>query len=93
MRVSLPAILAALLVTVAAPVLPDSPTARTGLPRYEPDPYWPKPLPNHWMLGEVSGVAVDSHDHIWIILARGLSRTMTNTVRTERPIVVRRHHP
>ncbi|HTA41246.1 MAG TPA: hypothetical protein VK789_02295 [Bryobacteraceae bacterium] len=41
--------------------------AQNALPRYEPDPYWPKALPNHWMLGEVSGVAVDSHDHIWII--------------------------
>ena len=22
------------------------------------DPFWPKPLPNHWILGEVSGVAI-----------------------------------
>jgi DNA-binding beta-propeller fold protein YncE len=41
--------------------------AQTGLPRYEADPSWPKPLPNNWMLGEVSGVAIDSHDHVWII--------------------------
>ena len=41
--------------------------AQTGLPKYEPDPFWPKPLPNNWMLGEVSGVAIDSHDHVWII--------------------------
>ncbi len=37
-----------------------------GIPKFEPDPYWPKPLPKNWMLGEVSGVAVDSHDHVWI---------------------------
>jgi DNA-binding beta-propeller fold protein YncE len=37
------------------------------LPKFEPDPYWPKHLPNHWILGQVSGVAVDSHDHIWVI--------------------------
>lgn len=37
-----------------------------SIPKFEPDPYWPKPLPNNWMLGEVSGVAVDSHDHIWV---------------------------
>src|SRR5579862_6963568 len=37
-----------------------------GIPKYEPDPYWPKPLPNNWMFGEVSGVEVDSHDHIWV---------------------------
>jgi hypothetical protein len=38
----------------------------TGIPKFEPDPYWPKPLPNNWMFGEVSGVQVDSHDHIWV---------------------------
>jgi hypothetical protein len=41
--------------------------AQSGLPRFEPDPSWPKPLPNNWMLGQVSGTAVDSHDHIWIL--------------------------
>lgn len=66
-RTSPLAVLVTLLVTVAAPVLPDSAAAQKGLPHYEPDPYWPKPLPNHWMLGEVSGVAVDLHDHVWII--------------------------
>jgi hypothetical protein len=28
---------------------------------------WPKPLPNHWILGSVTGVAVDAQDHIWIV--------------------------
>jgi len=41
--------------------------AATPLPKFEADPYWPKPLPNNWILGEVSGVSVDSHDHVWII--------------------------
>jgi DNA-binding beta-propeller fold protein YncE len=36
-------------------------------PRFEVDPFWPKPLPNHWVLGSVTGVAVDSQDHIWIV--------------------------
>jgi DNA-binding beta-propeller fold protein YncE len=35
-------------------------------PQYVVDPLWPKPLPNHWVLGSVTGVAVDSQDHIWI---------------------------
>jgi len=35
-------------------------------PRFEVDPLWPKPLPNHWVLGSVTGVAVDAQDHIWI---------------------------
>ena len=35
-------------------------------PQFVVDPFWPKPLPNHWVLGSVTGVAVDSQDHIWI---------------------------
>mgnify|MGYP001207971805 CR=1 FL=1 len=36
-------------------------------PMFEVDPLWPKPLPNHWLLGSTIGVAVDSRDHVWII--------------------------
>ena len=36
-------------------------------PRFEVDPMWPKPLPNHWVLGMTIGVSVDAQDHIWII--------------------------
>src|SRR5215471_13828618 len=36
-------------------------------PRFEVDPMWPKPLPNHWLLGNVIGVSVDAQDHIWIV--------------------------
>jgi DNA-binding beta-propeller fold protein YncE len=41
-------------------------TAQRGVPRFEVDPYWPKPLPNKWMLGQVGGTFVDSHDHLWV---------------------------
>jgi DNA-binding beta-propeller fold protein YncE len=36
-------------------------------PRFEVDPFWPKPLPNHWRLGSSIGVSVDPEDHVWII--------------------------
>ena len=36
-------------------------------PRFEVDPFWPKPLPNHWVLGSTIGVWVDERDHVWII--------------------------
>ena len=36
-------------------------------PMFEVDPFWPKPLPNHWILGSAIGVSVDSRDHVWII--------------------------
>ena len=36
-------------------------------PKFEVDPLWPKPLPNHWVLGSTIGVSVDAQDHVWII--------------------------
>jgi hypothetical protein len=36
-------------------------------PAFEVDPLWPKPLPNHWLLGATIGVWVDEQDHVWII--------------------------
>ena len=36
-------------------------------PYFEVDPYWPKPLPNHWVLGSSIGVSVDERDHEWMI--------------------------
>jgi len=36
-------------------------------PTFEVDPLWPKPLPNHWLLGNTIGVSVDAQDHVWII--------------------------
>ena|SRR5688572_20052972 len=36
-------------------------------PRYQVDPFWPKPLPNQWALGQVARLHVDGKDHVWII--------------------------
>jgi DNA-binding beta-propeller fold protein YncE len=43
-----------------------APARAAQAPMLTVDPLWPKPLPNHWVLGSVTGVAVDSQDHIWI---------------------------
>jgi sugar lactone lactonase YvrE len=39
----------------------------TDVPRFQVDATWPKPLPHNWAVGPVSGIAVDTRDHIWII--------------------------
>ena len=39
-------------------------------PMFEVDPFWPRPLPNHWILGSTIGIGVDSRDHIYIIHRR-----------------------
>jgi DNA-binding beta-propeller fold protein YncE len=41
--------------------------AAAQAPRFEVDPFWPKPLPNHWVIGAVIGVAVDGKDNVWIL--------------------------
>jgi DNA-binding beta-propeller fold protein YncE len=48
------------------PVAGAAPTGPLA-PRFEVDPFWPKPLPNHWLIGSAIGVSVDSRDHVWII--------------------------
>lgn len=45
--------------------------ATVQAPRFEVDPLWPKPLPNHWVIGAVIGVAVDGEDNVWIIHREG----------------------
>ncbi len=37
------------------------------IPKFAVDPYWPKPLPENWILGQVAGIAVDRDDHIWVV--------------------------
>jgi DNA-binding beta-propeller fold protein YncE len=36
-------------------------------PAFQADHLWPKPLPNHWLVGAIMGVAVDAQDHVWIV--------------------------
>src|SRR5580698_7976353 len=61
----------ALAVTVGCAVvlLERSVNAQAGrqqVPRFEPDPLWSQALPNKWVTGQVGGVAVDSHDNVWV---------------------------
>src|SRR3954470_12889097 len=36
-------------------------------PRLEVNPFWPQPLPNHWVFGSITGVATDAQDHVWVV--------------------------
>lgn len=40
-------------------------------PAFEVDPFWPKPLPNHWLIGMTIGVSVDAQEHVWIVHRQG----------------------
>lgn len=36
-------------------------------PIFEVDPFWPEPLPHHWVSGSTIGLAVDAQDNVWTI--------------------------
>src|SRR5690242_3496268 len=44
-------------------------------PRFMADPAWPQPLPHGWVLGQIGGLYVDRHDHVWVY---NRPRTLTN---------------
>ena len=35
-------------------------------PVFDFDPAWPS-VPNNWVLGEVTSISVDRHDHVWVL--------------------------
>jgi hypothetical protein len=50
--------------------------AKTGkTPNFVSDPTWPQTLPHNWRLGQVGGLYVDQHDHVWVY---NRPRTMTD---------------
>src|SRR5260221_4140802 len=52
---------------VPAPLAAQALKARAEkVPIFQLDPSWPK-IPSKWVLGEVSSVAVDAQDHVWIL--------------------------
>src|SRR5215469_18397524 len=41
--------------------------AKAQAPIFVVDPYWPKPLPNHWITGSEIGLSIDAQDNVWVI--------------------------
>src|SRR3954447_22836896 len=37
------------------------------IPQFQVDPFWPKPLPSNWILGQAAGIATDKYDRIWVV--------------------------
>jgi DNA-binding beta-propeller fold protein YncE len=72
---SLAASVLALLAAAGAGVL----AQRAQAPKLEIEPLWPKPFPasKAWILGSVTGVAVDAQDRVWVV-HRGVDSLQTN---------------
>ena len=63
----MPAGIALFLLAAAMP----QPAVAQEAPKYQVDPGWPHELPNNWIMGQVGGMAVDKHDHIWVLQRPG----------------------
>ncbi|MCU1343393.1 MAG: hypothetical protein JWN92_2816 [Candidatus Acidoferrum typicum] len=57
-------------------------------PMFEVDPFWPKPLPNHWLMGMTIGVSVDAQDNVWIIHRQGSLESGERHATTTPPIAM-----
>jgi DNA-binding beta-propeller fold protein YncE len=64
------ALLASLMATSSWAATPEGEKHSIEAPAFEVDPFWPQPLPNHWVLGSAIGVGVDSRDHVFVIHRR-----------------------
>jgi DNA-binding beta-propeller fold protein YncE len=63
------ALAAIVVIALAAAVLEKTAAAQAGRPQvplFEPDPLWSQALPNKWVTGQVGGLAVDTHDNVWV---------------------------
>jgi DNA-binding beta-propeller fold protein YncE len=58
--------------------------AAIAAPQLRVDPSWPLPLPHGWILGQVSGVAIDASDNVWIIHRPG---TVKNRRQAAPPVI------
>jgi len=50
-----------------SPIEAAPPSSTPSTPVFQVDPFWPKPLPDNWVTGEVGGTCVDSQDHVFIV--------------------------
>src|SRR5438309_9700121 len=58
---------AALMTPFVEPAAAPPKRAPLVAPTFKVDPFWPKPLPDNWVTGEVGGTCIDSQDHVFIV--------------------------
>ena len=78
---------AALVAAVAACWPAFSLLAQSPPPKYEVDPTWPKPFPDRWVIGGLSGVCVDAQDHVFILNRQDVLDDDLNAGRLAPPII------
>ena len=51
----------------------------SGGQRFEVDPWWPKPLPEKWIIGRTGSICVDAHDHLIVTNRRDITKEEEET--------------
>src|SRR5688572_13795458 len=59
-------LLSALVVFATGRPMADQAKPSANPPTFKVDPTWPQEMPNHWIMGAVTGVFVDSKQHVWV---------------------------
>lgn len=59
-----------------------------GAPKFEVDPWWPRPLPERWITGRLGGVCVDSHDHVIVTNRRDITDEEAETSRQAPSVLI-----
>ena len=67
MKRSLGVAAASVLMALAAASAAPADHGSNDVPRYTNDASWPKPFPNHWVMGQIGGLAIDRQDRIWVL--------------------------
>jgi streptogramin lyase len=76
-------LLTAVILLVSAAGRPAAEQAKpAAAPRFVVDATWPQEMPNHWIMGAVTGVFVDSKQHVWVT---HLPETLTEEELYEEP--------
>lgn len=55
--------------------------------KFQVDPLWPKPLPDHWVTGEVGGTCVDAQDDVFIVTRGNLTPDEQRIATVAPPII------
>lgn len=82
LRTSLSLLAFVVMLGAVAPSAEQAKPASAAAPTFKVDPSWPLEMPNHWIMGAVTGVFVDSKQHVWVA---HLPETLTEEELYEEP--------
>jgi DNA-binding beta-propeller fold protein YncE len=62
--------------------------SQAGTPKFEIDPFWPKPLPEGWIIGRTGSVCADGHDHLVVTNRRDITAEEAETSKQAPSILI-----